>query len=98
MSDSWATAVAIASVAFAFTIYYVAVAWFTHRERMAKIAQGIDPDRKDQPLRRQPLSERVKQLAGDPARKIEAVKAYREETGAGLAEAKEAVESFLDGK
>jgi hypothetical protein len=42
-----------------------------------------------------PLSDRVKQLAADPARKIAAIKAYREETGAGLAEAKEAVESFI---
>jgi hypothetical protein len=40
------------------------------------------------------LSDRVKQLAADPARKIEAIKVYREETGAGLAEAKEAIESF----
>jgi hypothetical protein len=45
-----------------------------------------------------PLSDRVKQLAADPARKIEAIKVYREETGAGLAEAKEAVESFIDSK
>ncbi len=42
-----------------------------------------------------PLSERVKQLASDPARKIEAIKVYREETGAGLAEAKEAVEAYI---
>jgi hypothetical protein len=42
-----------------------------------------------------PLSERVKELARDPGRKIEAIKAYREETGAGLAEAKEAVEAYL---
>jgi ribosomal protein L7/L12 len=39
------------------------------------------------------FSERVRQLAADPARKIEAIKALREETGMGLAEAKEAVES-----
>jgi ribosomal protein L7/L12 len=41
------------------------------------------------------LSDRVKELARDPNRKIEAVKAYREETGAGLAEAKNAVEAFI---
>ena len=39
------------------------------------------------------LSERVKELALDPARKIEAIKAFREETGAGLAEAKAAIET-----
>jgi ribosomal protein L7/L12 len=98
MNDSWATAAAIASVAFALAVYYTASAWFAHRERMAKIAQSIDPDRRDQPIPRHPLSDRVKQLAGDPARKIEAIKAYREETGAGLPEAKEAVEAFLNGK
>ena len=45
-----------------------------------------------------PLSERVKGLADDPARKIEAIKAYREETGAGLAEAKAAVEAYIRGR
>ena len=44
------------------------------------------------------LSDRVKQLAADPARKIAAIKAYREETGAGLAEAKEAVEAFINAR
>ena len=53
---------------------------------------GVDPT---QGL---PLSDRVKQLAADPARKIEAIKVYREETGAGVAEAKEAVEAFINSK
>ena len=51
---------------------------------------GVDPT---QGL---PLSDRVKQLAADPARKIEAIKVYREETGVGLAEAKDAVEAFIN--
>jgi Ribosomal protein L7/L12 C-terminal domain len=42
------------------------------------------------------MSDRVKDLARDPSRKIEAIKAYREETGAGLAEAKQAVEAFIE--
>ena len=42
------------------------------------------------------LSERVKQMALDPYRKIEAIKIYREENGTGLKEAKEAIEDFLD--
>jgi|688.fasta_scaffold197824_3 ribosomal protein L7/L12 len=41
------------------------------------------------------LSERVKQMALDPDRKIEAIKLYREETNLSLKEAKEAVEDFL---
>jgi ribosomal protein L7/L12 len=45
-----------------------------------------------------PLSERVKGLADDPARKIEAIKVYRDETGAGLAEAKAAVEAYINGR
>jgi hypothetical protein len=44
------------------------------------------------------LSDRVKQIADDPARKIEAIKVYREETGAGLADAKNAVEAYMGGK
>jgi hypothetical protein len=53
---------------------------------------GVDPT---QGL---PLSERVKQLADDPSRKIEAIRVYREETGAGLAGAKEAVEAYIHSK
>ena len=41
------------------------------------------------------LSERVKQMALDPDRTIEAIKLYREETNVSLKEAKEAVEDFL---
>jgi ribosomal protein L7/L12 len=42
-----------------------------------------------------PPSDRVKDIAADPTRKIEAIKVYREETGAGLAEAKQAVEDYI---
>jgi len=42
-----------------------------------------------------PLSERCQEAARDPARKIEAIRIYREETGLGLREAKAAVESFI---
>ena len=41
------------------------------------------------------VSDRAKELARDPSRKIEAIRAYREETGAGLAEAKEVIEAFI---
>jgi hypothetical protein len=43
-SEAWAGTAAVASIAFAIAIYYTAEAWFTHRERMAKIEKGIDPD------------------------------------------------------
>ncbi len=38
------------------------------------------------------------ELADDPARKIAAIKAYREQHGVGLAEAKKAVEDYIEGK
>ena len=40
------------------------------------------------------LTEMSKELASDPARKIEAIKRVREETGASLAEAKSWVEDY----
>lgn len=42
-----------------------------------------------------PLSERCQEAARDPARKFEAIRIYREETGQGLREAKAAVEAFI---
>jgi ribosomal protein L7/L12 len=43
------------------------------------------------PLPKAPWQE----LAADPSRKISAIKAYREEHGVGLAEAKRAVEEYM---
>ena len=42
-----------------------------------------------------PLSDRVKEIASDPSRKIEAIRLYREESGASLAAAKQKVEEFM---
>jgi ribosomal protein L7/L12 len=39
-------------------------------------------------------SDRVKELARDPKSRIEAIKAYRQQTGVGLKEAKKVVESI----
>jgi hypothetical protein len=44
------------------------------------------------------LSEEVKALADDPARKIAAIKLHREQTGLGLKEAKDAVEAYMAGQ
>jgi ribosomal protein L7/L12 len=38
----------------------------------------------------------VQELARHPRRKIQAIKLHREQTGVGLREAKEAVESFIE--
>ena len=40
-------------------------------------------------------SDRVKQLAADPKRKIEAIKVFREESGLGLKEAKTIIEELI---
>ena len=41
----WACAAMAASAACACVVYYTMIAWFAHRERMAKIQQGGDPNR-----------------------------------------------------
>jgi ribosomal protein L7/L12 len=41
------------------------------------------------------LSAEIQAMAADPSRKIEAIKAYREMTGLGLAKARRAVEDYL---
>ena len=43
-----------------------------------------------------PPSDRVKEIARDPSRKIEAIKLYRGETRAGLAEAKEVGQAYIN--
>jgi hypothetical protein len=42
------------------------------------------------------LSEEVKALADDPAKKISAIALHRKQTGLGLKEAKDAVEAYID--
>jgi hypothetical protein len=44
MPSDWPYAFAVASIALACATYYSLKAWFAHRERMAKIQKGIDPD------------------------------------------------------
>jgi ribosomal protein L7/L12 len=43
-----------------------------------------------------PLSPEVQELARDPSQKIAAIKLHREQSGVGLKEAKDAVESFIE--
>ena len=88
-------ALGILLVALAAGSYWDTTARITRIERKLNLLlrhQGVDL------LQGLPLSERVKQLASNPQRKIEAIKVYREETSAGLAEAKEAVEAFINSK
>lgn len=72
--------------------------WLDTKARVSRIERNLNALLRHHgvdPTQGLPLSDRVKQLASDPARKIEAIKVYREETGAGLAEAKEAVEAYI---
>ena len=41
------------------------------------------------------ISANVQEIASDPSRKIEAIKVHRDETGASLKEAKDAVEKWM---
>jgi len=67
-------------------IFYIDLTVKRHERKLKRRMEIEFPSR---------LSERVKQMALDPDRKIEAIKLYREETNASLKEAKEAVEDFL---
>jgi ribosomal protein L7/L12 len=95
MVAAWASGISLALLLVAVWMIAQAGASVTRVERKLNALlrhHGVDPT---QGL---PLSERVKQLADDPSRKIEAIRIYREETGAGLAEAKEAVEAYIHSK
>ena len=70
----------------------------TARWKLDLLSHGCDSSDYEMLIGPLPPSDRVKEIARDPNRKIEAIKVYREETGAGLAEAKEAVEAFINSK
>jgi hypothetical protein len=95
MNENWAGSAALAAIAFALAIYFTATGWFKHRERMAMIERGLNPNQQF-PTPPPPLSDRVKELASDPTKKIEAIKVYRAETGTDLAQAKAAVDAFTN--
>ena len=70
------------------------------RERLARVEQKLDLLLTHAGLDYTPAPKAAWQALADegPARKIAAIKAYREETGAGLAEAKRAVEEYIEGR
>jgi ribosomal protein L7/L12 len=72
----------------------------TLSDRLRKLSQRLDAiDRKFALLPEYAALEKQlskwQELALDPSSKIQAIKSYREETGAGLAEAKDAVETWM---
>jgi ribosomal protein L7/L12 len=74
------------------------VSWLDTKARVSRIERKLNALLRHHSVElthRLPLSDRVKQLVSDPDRKMEAIKVYRKETGAGLAEAMEAVEAYI---
>ncbi len=71
-----------------------------NRDRLARVEQKLDLLLTHAGLDYTPAPKAEWQALADegPARKIAAIKAYREETGAGLADAKQAVEEYIEGR
>ncbi len=70
------------------------------RGRLARVEQKLDLLLTHAGLDYTPAPRAAWQALADegPARKIAAIKAYRDETGAGLVEAKRAVEEYIEGR
>jgi ribosomal protein L7/L12 len=70
------------------------------RDRLARVEQKLDLLLTHAGLDYTPPPKAEWQALADegPARKIAAIKAYRDHTGAGLAEAKRAVEEYIEGR
>jgi ribosomal protein L7/L12 len=70
------------------------------RDRLARVEQKLDMLLIQAGVDYTPAPKVAWQALADegPARKIAAIKAYREETGAGLADAKRAVEEYVAGR
>lgn len=70
------------------------------RDRLARVEQKLDLLLTHAGLDYTPPVKSTWQGLVDqgPARKIDAIKTYREETGAGLAEAKRVVEEYIEGR
>lgn len=71
--------------------YLAGVCIGSMRSQVRRLPSPMFDDRKDVSL-----SERVKLIADDPHRKLDAIKAHLEETGISLGEAKRAVEEYIN--
>ena len=78
----------------------IAQMWPAERDRLARIEQKLDLLLNDAGLDYTPPVKAAWQALADegPNRKIAAIKAYRNETGAGLADAKRVVEGYIEGR
>jgi ribosomal protein L7/L12 len=69
------------------------------RARLIRIEQKLDVILTHLGLKYEsPASEGWQELANDPRQKIAAIKAYREQHGVGLKDAKDAVETYIAGR
>lgn len=71
-----------------------------NRDRLDRVDQKLDLLLTHAGLEYTPAPKSTWQTLADegPARKIAAISAYRDQTGAGLAEAKRAVEEYIEGR
>jgi ribosomal protein L7/L12 len=71
-----------------------------NRDRLARVEQKLDLLLTHAGLDYTPAPKAAWQALADegPARKIAAIKAFRDETGAGLVEAKRAVKEYIEGR
>lgn len=71
-----------------------------NRDRLARVERKLDLLLIHAGLECTPAPKDAWQVLADqgPAQKIAAIKAYRDENGAGLAESKQAVEEYIDGR
>ncbi len=65
--------------------------WFVRFKKHSRSGRGQGTT----PAGSYSVSDRVRTVAADPSRKIEAIRLFQEESGLGLAEAKEAVEELI---
>ena len=80
-------------------VSYTSMVHGQSQDRIARLERKLDALLRHfdiEATQRPSVSDRVKDLARDPSKKIEAIKAYRQESGVGLAEAKVAVETFIN--
>ncbi len=89
-----------AIIAWIVVVFAGAAAYTTRRTvDLRRLERKLDALLKHQGVPLPPIvSEEVQRIARDPARKIEAIRLHREQTGLGLAEAKADVEEFLAGE
>ncbi len=79
-------------VIFGISVGYLVGVWIGIRRAVARILPRSETELPQRPQ----LSDRVKEIACDPSRKLEAIKVYCEESGARLVEAKEVVEAYIN--